>query len=252
MYTAVLVDDEYWALVALRRSLPWEAYGFHIIGEFMDPEEALEQICEQKPDVVFTDIRMPELSGIDLLRESRRRDIESAFIIISGYGEFIYAQEALQHGAFDYRLKPLQPEEGDEILSSLLKRFQKQKEYLRQMQAPSFPACGNENFQKLLEYVAKNFSDEIYLRDLADRFYLNETYCSVLFKKHTGKNFSDYINDLRIRKAQQLLETTAKSVEEIGKTTGFRDYYYFNKVFKKYSGLTPAQYRRQALGGGEA
>ena len=250
MYTAILVDDEYWALVALRKQFPWEKYNFEIAGEFMDSDEALEEICQKQPDVVFTDIRMPGMSGIDLLREARRRGIESEFVIVSGYGEFIYAQEALQQGAFDYRLKPIQPGEAPEILESLIKRFQSKKEYLRQMQHPSFPAHGNENFRKLLDYVREHYTDEIYLRDLADQVYLNEAYCSVLFKKNTGKNFSDYVNGLRIRGAKEMLETTAKSVEEIGKAVGFRDYYYFNKVFKKYTALTPAQYRKQAFGGG--
>lgn len=252
MYTAILVDDEYWALVALRKQFPWETYDFEVIGEFMDSDEALEEICQKRPDVVFTDIRMPGMSGIDLLREARRRGVESEFVIVSGYGEFIYAQEALQQGAFDYRLKPIQPGEAPQILEALVKRFHSKKEYFRQMEQPSFPACSNENFRKLLSYVGENYTHEIYLRDLADRFYLNEAYCSVLFKKNTGKNFSDYINGLRIDRAKELLDRTTKSVEEIGKAVGFQDYYYFNKVFKKYTDLTPTQYRKQIIGGGGA
>ncbi|MGI5894316.1 MAG: response regulator transcription factor [Candidatus Merdivicinus sp.] len=245
MYTVALVDDEYWALIALKKQFQWEEYGFEIIGEFMDSEEALKFVCEKKPDVVFTDIRMPILSGIDLLRETRKNDINTEFVIISGYGEFIYAQEALQQGAFDYRLKPLQQRETTEILEALVKHFQSQRKDLSQNDPLAIPSSGNENFIKLLEYVRQNYTSEIYLRNLADMFYLNEAYCSVLFKKNTGKNFSEYINTLRIQKAQYLLRNTNKSVEEIGKDVGFKDYYYFNKVFKKYTALTPTQFRKQ-------
>ena len=67
MYTVVIVDDEPWALQGLAEIIDWNNEGFSIIGQFTDPDEAFEFLCKKEPDVVFTDIRMPGLSGLDLI-----------------------------------------------------------------------------------------------------------------------------------------------------------------------------------------
>jgi two-component system, response regulator YesN len=119
MYKVVLVDDEPWALTWIERIFNWEALGFEVIAQTTDSAEAYNIICREKPDVVFTDIRMPEYTGIDLLKMVRKKGLDTEFVIISGFAEFSYAQQALQEGAFDYRLKPVQMNETEELLKKL-------------------------------------------------------------------------------------------------------------------------------------
>jgi len=102
----------------------------------------------------------------------------------------------------------------------------------------------NENFEKLLEYVNKNYSQQLYLKELSSKFYINFTYCCELFKKITGSTFSEYVTGLRMKRARELLESTGLSIKEICEETGYKDYYYFNSLFKKYHGVTPSQYRK--------
>ncbi|MDR2078342.1 MAG: response regulator [Treponema sp.] len=102
MYRVLLVDDEPWALAGLRKIFKWHEKQFEISGETTDSVEALDLIRRQKPDAVFTDIRMPEISGIELMKLIRGEGLDIEFIIISGFAEFSYAQESLRLGAFDF------------------------------------------------------------------------------------------------------------------------------------------------------
>lgn len=256
MYRVLLVDDEAWALVGIRKIFKWQEKGFEVIGETTDPEYALQMISEQKPDVVFTDIRMPEMSGLELMKMTKEKGINTEFIIVSGFAEFCYAQEALQQGAFDYQLKPLQYDEVEGLLDRLFAHLEQKKKSISDtdIDMNNNPAiCDSlncdtvntsENFRNLLKYINQDFNKELYLKDLSCQFFINETYCCELFRKVTGKTFSEYINSLRIKKACQLFGTTALSVDEVAREIGYRDYYYFNKVFKKYIGLTPFQYKK--------
>ncbi len=79
---------------------------------------------------------------------------------------------------------------------------------------------------------------------LAREFGLNESYISSLIKKQTGKGFSEHLTEIRIQKAQELLRTTNDRIETIAASVGYPDYYYFTKVYKKTTGISPAAYRR--------
>jgi YesN/AraC family two-component response regulator len=96
----------------------------------------------------------------------------------------------------------------------------------------------------MVKYIDKHYSSKLYLKDLSAKFFLNQVYCCQLFKKNLGKTFSEYVTELRINKACELLKHTEMSVEEVALRVGIMDYYYFNKVFKKQCGITPAKYRK--------
>ncbi len=123
MYRVILVDDEPWTLQGIRETFHWEKYGFEVIAAHTFATKALNDILEQKPDVVFTDIRMPVINGIDLLNEIRKKELETEVIIISGFGQFDYAQEAIRQGAFDYVLKPIDDSETDKLLERLKRKL---------------------------------------------------------------------------------------------------------------------------------
>lgn len=107
MYTVVIVDDEPWALQGLAEIIDWNNEGFSIIGQFTDPDEAFEFLCKKEPDVVFTDIRMPGLSGLDLIEMSRVKGLNCEFVLISSYEDFEAAQKGIRLHVWEYNFKAL-------------------------------------------------------------------------------------------------------------------------------------------------
>lgn len=105
------------------------------------------------------------------------------------------------------------------------------------------PSKGNEITKKAIRYISQNFSRNLTLDEVADHVHLNSAYFSTLFKQSTGSSFKEYLNMVRIEESKRLLSNTDYSIIDISLATGFEDQSYFSKVFKKYTGLTPKQYR---------
>ena len=101
----------------------------------------------------------------------------------------------------------------------------------------------NQLIRKATEYIAENYASPITLSSTAEAIHLNPTYLSTLFKQVTGHSFKDHLNQVRVREAQRLLKNTDFPIMEISIACGFNDQSYFTKVFRKYTGLTPKQYR---------
>ncbi|WP_409346500.1 response regulator [Paenibacillus sp. MBLB4367] len=128
MYKVLIVDDESWVIESLKASVEWEANGFEVTGQAENGSEALEFIRREMPDVVFVDIRMPGMTGLEVIKRGGELRQAIRFIVVSGYAEFAYAQKALNYGAVAYCLKPY---DEDEILS-VLKKLKKQLDASRQ------------------------------------------------------------------------------------------------------------------------
>ena len=123
LYKIVLLDDEPMILEGLKSTFPWREYGMTLSGAFTKATEALDFILRTRPDAVFTDIRMPVISGIELVRQLRDRGYDTEVLIISGYDQFEYARDAVRLGAFDYCLKPIDTEITGQVLERLKERL---------------------------------------------------------------------------------------------------------------------------------
>ncbi|MBC8059499.1 MAG: response regulator [Clostridiaceae bacterium] len=123
MYSVMIVDDEPIIRMGLRRTVNWENFGFKVICECRDGEEALEQLEEHKIDFIVTDIKMHKISGLEMLKILRTKNLDIPVLLLSGYDEFAYAQEGLRLGAFDYILKPLDHEKLEDILTNVYKKL---------------------------------------------------------------------------------------------------------------------------------
>ena len=105
------------------------------------------------------------------------------------------------------------------------------------------PSRGNEIIKRAIRYISGNYSQNLTLEDLAEHVNLNPSYFSSLFKQSTGSSFREYLNMVRIEESKRLLANTDYSIIDISLAVGFEDQSYFSKVFKKYTGLTPKQFR---------
>ncbi len=127
MYTTILVDDEMFVRKGLRNLIDWNAHGFEVVDEADNGEDALELIERIQPDVVVTDIRMPVLDGLELIGRALARRPQTSFIIISGYNDFGYAQQAVRYGVSDFILKPIDERELTAALTQLGEKIARRK-----------------------------------------------------------------------------------------------------------------------------
>ena len=120
MYTVLLADDEESVLSILKNSIDWQELGVDTLLTAADGRTALEQFSQRTIDLLVTDIRMPGMDGIELIRRVRALQSETHCILLTAYGEFQYAQEAIRLGVDNYLLKPIARAEVEQTLRSVL------------------------------------------------------------------------------------------------------------------------------------
>jgi|GEM_PF-331947 len=361
-----IIDDEKKIISLIRKIVDWDKLNCEVIGEAYNGTDGLDLIKKEQPGIVLTDIRMPGMDGISLMREIRNEFPDICFIFISGYNEFEYAQSALNLGALGYVLKPVDKQQvenlikkgmeqirqkqenralkeitsnsmgeyfevfdsfvnkelytfydsavedkliyaiklnnreeaihvlddifsraeenklsfvyikklGVEICTSYLKNFIKELNYsksevdfsdylkncsqvaeikdslifftdriiysLNQHRSNS----SGHVIEKVKSYIAENMDKELSLSSISRLVFMNPTYFSELFKKETGKNFVEYVTKCRLNAAKDLLKNSELKMSEISCKIGYESLNYFYKVFKKYEGITPKEYRK--------
>lgn len=104
-----------------------------------------------------------------------------------------------------------------------------------------------ETVDIIKDYIKENFFEDLNASNIAGRFYLNPSYLSTMFREKTGMKLMSYIEGIRMEKAKEYLKNNVWTVTEIAIETGYSDSNYFSKVFKKYTGVSPKQYRERAL-----
>lgn len=246
MYQIFLADDEPWVLMSLKNLIDWGEEGFAVCGEATDGEKAWERILRTKPDLVVTDIRMPGNDGLELMKKMREAGLETEVLVVSGYSDFEYARQGMRYGCRGYILKPV---DEDELLEAL-------RGVKKALDEKTVPADGKENQQeepgylsesqtvkKLLQHMEEHYR-EVTLQQLAEAFSMSTGAVSQLIRRKTGKPYSEHLLGFRMQQAQKLLRETNESLESIAEQVGYGDYFYFLKVFKKATGISPSAYRK--------
>lgn len=249
MYKIILIDDERWSLMGLEKLINWEKYGFEIVAALTNPKDAIRKIELEKPDVVFTDISMPYINGLELIREISEKNNKTKFVILSAYSDFEYAQKAIKYKVYHYCLKPIKKIELINILNSLKSELDDTNviSVIPINHSSENQEIENVYFKDLISFINQNYNQKLQLHILAEKFGLNANYCGMLFKKHFDCSFTDYVNKIKMEAAADLLLDKLLSVYEISQLVGFDDYYYFNKVFKKHYNITPHKYRASKI-----
>ncbi len=124
-YSVVIIDDEPWTREVVKHLGQWKELGLSIVGEASDGDLGLEMVRELRPDIILTDVRMPYLNGIDLVRTLRAEGNQAQVIFFSGYDDSAYVRSALRLGASDYLLKPIKPNELNERLKTCVEAIKK-------------------------------------------------------------------------------------------------------------------------------
>ena len=363
MYKILAVDDRKIFITELKRLKIWgDKFGFQIIDSASNGKEALELLTRKSYDVIFTDIRMPVIDGLQLIREVKKMGSCNCVVIFSEYSEFNYARQGIILGAFDYILKPpdektmiklferiklffnesnnyekkynqlfqdpinknldvIYPEFDEKqiirslinvdynavnlmqttienlykvfknndnsiinsdilikklyhnVISSVYENFKwlnnyidsdyfERMDYLNDRDTDTVIEfyCGkitkllnflkkliikspDELIKNISNYILFNSDSDLKLKVISEKFYVNNTYLSNTFANKAGIRFNEYTTKIKMIRAHYLLVNTNMKTYEIGNKIGYHDINYFSKLFKKYYGQTPSEYR---------
>jgi two-component system, response regulator YesN len=252
MKTILIVDDEPRTRQGLAKTLDKWAKGNFQIRTASNGEEAMEIIKVNKVHILITDIRMPEITGLQLLKLVKEQNIHPIIIVISAYSEFEYAQEALRLGVINYLLKPISKKALVEAVEAAVEAVEKQErtETIEKVVDKKLVTAGGQDFsnrtpiREAIDYINLNLKNELSQKEVAEHVHLNASYLSVLFKEHVKMTFSEYLTRRRIQRAKDLLISTNLPINEIAEESGYRTAKYFIKIFKELEGMTPSAYRK--------
>ncbi len=215
------------------------------VGEAFNGTEAIELVEKHYPDLVITDVRMPECDGLELVRYIHNNHPEIKVIILSGYDDFTYAQTALRYQVKDYLLKPVSADTLLETLQKVLIIMGAEKEEL-----DAYCATHSLNQRSicnlLLKYLQENYKKDFTLHELGDKFGFTPEYLGKIFKKYTGETLSKYLTKLRMNEAKRLLLGHPEmEIQKVGELVGYKDAFYFSRAFKNYTGMQPSEFRKE-------
>jgi two-component system, response regulator YesN len=248
----VIVDDEPRTRQGLQRTLESWNNGEFTILTAESGEEVMEIAQERKIHILLSDIRMPEMTGLQLLKNLKEKGISPVVIVISAYSEFEYAQEALRLGVVNYLLKPIGKKKLVEAVDEAVTVMEKQVRagMIEKVVDKRIADTNNkidsakDPIRKAIAYIDQHLKEELTLKDIAAHVHLNPSYFSVLFKEQANLNFSEYITRRRIQRAKELVISTNLPINEIAEEVGYKTSKYFIKIFKEIEGITPSIYRK--------
>lgn len=172
MHKLVIVDDEYLVRLGIRETIDWAANGIEVIGDASNGKQGYEMIKELNPDLVITDIKMPIMNGVDLVKTLHKEGFNGEIVVLSGYKDFEYAKETFENGIFSYVVKPI---DNDELLEVVLRAVAKLEQKIKDRTLTSkvqteLPTLQSEFMKKLLSsnsFVGSDIPSELLNHDIS-------------------------------------------------------------------------------------
>ncbi len=246
MFKVVLIDDEAIIVEGLKKVVDWKHFGCEVVATAYSAAGGTKAIREHAPDILFTDIKMPDTDALTMLVGLKSEFPNMQVTVLTGYRNFEYAQESIRLGVTRLLLKPSRMEEIHEALMTMIGNLGKisiggpeQETKDEEHNANSFIV------RQALAYLDENYADKLTLQDIAEHCYVSQWHLSKLLNKHTGKSFYDLLNATRIKAAKQLLGNPSLKIGDICELVGYADTGHFSRVFKKIEGVSANEFRNQ-------
>ena len=237
MYKVVIIDDEFVIRDGMCSIVNWEKYDCEVVGTADDGLEGKKIIETLQPDIIFVDIHMPNCDGLKMLEALKDTIKDTQVTIMTGFGEFTYAKQAIKLGVTRYLMKPSQMDEIEDAMACMVENLNIKtgKLYFK-----------TENFlvNSVLKAVDERYDMKLTLTDIAEENQVSVCHLSKLISKYCDKTFKEILNETRIKSAKKILLSTNLKVYEVSEKVGITDVTYFSKIFKKYAdGMLPNEYR---------
>ncbi len=247
MYRVVLVDDEELIIKGLERVFPWAEYHCEVAGAARDGREGLALVRQLRPDILLTDIRMPNMDGLTMIAALKTELPRLQIAVLTAFRDFDYAKQAMYLGVCRYLLKPSKMDELREAIAVMPERLDA---LAPEPDAPDAPEEPEENHEAgafvaraARKYIQAHFTEHLSLNDVAEQVFVSQWHLSKLINRHLKQSFLDIVNELRIERAKELLAEPARRISEISQDVGYADVAHFSRTFKKLTGQSPMEYR---------
>lgn len=247
-YSVIIAEDEILLLDNLIKKVNDSNTDFEVIGKAQTGTQAYELIKQLHPDLLITDIRMPVMDGLELIKQVRDHYPHMDIIIISGYSEFEYAKTAIKYHVNDYLLKPIDAESIEKVLLELQNKIHLRNHNISEYFANE--SSGTLTASKLADmvknYLIENSKDEVNMNQIAQTLNYSPSYLTKVFTNEYQCTPSKYLISLRIQQAEHMLiHNPDLTIRQIGEAVGYPDQGYFSRIFKKQIGYSPLEYRER-------
>lgn len=244
IYRVMVIDDESNARNLMKVAIDFESLGMEVIGEAASGIEAINVIDDLRPDIAFVDISMPFMDGIEFAQMATNRYPDLIIIIMTAIDQFEYARKCVSLPIFDYMLKPVVRKEVTKVLERARERLDSlENNIINEDQIDDIDKTDEINATDMItKYVRENYMNStLNLTFISQNFGFSSSYLSRKFKQDTGKNFIEYLTDLRMKKAIRYAEVGYKMYQTAA-AVGIPDPNYFGRCFKKYTGKTYSEF----------
>ena len=253
MYKVVIVDDEPIIVQGLSKTVNWAGWNCEVAGTASDGAGGLELIRQIRPNILISDISMPNLDGLGMIAALKSQFPNLQITILTGYRDFEYARQAIELGVTRFLLKPSKMNEIEEAITVMSNKLvelgidpDNQAAAGDNEEPEESELSGSANsfiVNNALEYIRAHYNEKIKLVDVADEIYVSQWHLSKLLNRHTGQNFSELLNGIRIEHAKELLLDPSLRISDVANEVGFVDLPHFSRVFKKIEGISANEYR---------
>lgn len=277
MFKSIIVDDEKNIRERMANHFPWGDFQFEVVGTAANGLDALKLIDDLQPDLVMTDIKMPKMDGLELVEIIHEKYPHIVVIILTAYRDFELAQKAINFNVKGFLVKPIMKSDFRQMMLRIQDEAKLKAKQTNTHTHPNaattvtnHPQATNQSENKIIpspierpeatlkirksnnryvnyaiQYVQEHYTENITLKDIADKLFIHEAYFSKLFNEETEVGFNAYVNFIRIENAKRLIIYSDQQLKEISTTVGFSSHSYFNRVFKQIVGDSPLSYRKK-------
>ena len=246
MLKVLVVEDEEMIRKGIVLTVDWAALDCVVVGEAANGEEALAAVERYQPTLIITDLKMPKMDGLEMLRRLREQGCRAFVIILTAYDSFSYAQTALRLGAVDFLLKPFHDGELEQAVERLRARLASDRTDPEPADALPGLKKGDKSRYVLeaMDYIGAHCGDPgLSVGEIASSLGLSEGHLSHVFKKETDYTILAYLTRIRMHRAMELLREGRLKVYEVAERVGYRDVPYFSSAFKRVVGVSPSEYQ---------
>ena len=240
----IIVEDEQRAREGLYKLISSLGDEYEIVAQASNGQVALELNLQLKPDVVFTDIKIPFIDGIKLMSIIRSHNLVTEFIVVSAYGDFELARQSISLDVAEYILKPVVRDDIIHALERVKLRLNGKRGYTPQNSGDlknKYPDA-HPLVLKILDIIQIRYAEKINQKDLAKEIGVSPEYLSYVFSKNIGETFSNFLKKYRIEKAIELYHSNSCDKQQVPYAVGFSDSKYYSQVFRSIMGKTPSEY----------